>query len=191
MDALNFALEKLKAIPPDEIEKNSGCGWNKQQRIMIVPYLNIQCSISIPDFSFQKPAINTNEKILILHYLIKSKNNISETGSLISFSELEAGNIYKPSIESRIYKPLINNFGSSGEEFLKKAFSLGAQQIELSEFSVKLKVFPKVCIYIILYPADEEFPPSCQILFDSSIKGLMEIEDVVIMCEEITEKLIA
>ncbi|MCM8821925.1 MAG: DUF3786 domain-containing protein [Candidatus Omnitrophica bacterium] len=191
MDAIELAIQKLKSIAPEEIERNSGCEWNQRQKIITVPFLNMQCNISISNFSFLESFINTKEKILIFHYLVRSKDSIAETGSLISFSELEAGNIYRPSIESRVYKPLLDKFGSSGEEFLKKAFFLGAQKTEMSEFSVKIKVFPKVCIYIVLYPADEEFPASCQILFDSSISQIFETEDIVVMCEEIAERLIS
>ncbi|MCM8825600.1 MAG: DUF3786 domain-containing protein [Candidatus Omnitrophica bacterium] len=191
MDAIELAIQKLESIAPEEIEKKSGCRWDMQKKVIVVPYLNLYCNISIPDFSFLEPFINTKEKILILHYLIRSNNSIAETGSLISFSELQAGNIYKPSIESRVYRPLLDKFGSSGEKFLKKAFSLGAEKIELSEFSVKIKVFPKVWIYVVLYLEDEEFPASCQILFDSSIIKIFETEDIVVMCEEITERLIS
>ncbi len=181
MDALDFAIEKLKTIPPCELAMNSGCQWNEKEQILILTYLGRKYSIKIPDFYFLDDAdINTKEKILIFHYLARSKN-ISETGNLISFSELDAGNIYKPSIEARTYKPLTDRFGSQPEELMKRASSLGGQKTDLTEFSLRIQVFPRVCIYIILYPADEEFAATCQILFDSSIKQLMETEDVFVM----------
>jgi len=190
MNALDFATEKLKTIPPFEIAKNSGCQWNKQEETLVVPYLGRQYHIKASDFSFKEADINTREKILIFHYLARSKN-ISETENLISFSELEAGNIYKPSIEARVYRVLTDKFGSHVEDFLRKARLLGGQETHLGKFSVKIQVFPKICVYFIFYPADDEFPASCQILFDSSIKQLLETEDVVVMCEEITERLVS
>lgn len=191
MDAYTFAVEKLKKITIEEIAKNSGCRYLEQQNMLIVPYLNTECFLKLPDFSFvQDENLKTKEKVLILHYLAQSKN-IHEDGILISFSELEAGNIYKPSIESRIYKPLTDRFRLSGETFLKNASSLGATKTQHSKYSVRLNVFPKVSIYIIFYPEDDEFPASCQMLFDSSIKNILDTEDIVVICEEITEKLIS
>lgn len=191
VDAFGYALEKLKSADPEEIAKNSGCQWNGNERILVIPYLNNFYRLSFSDFSFSgEPPLNTREKILILHYLAGSKN-WSETGNLISFSELEAGNIYKPSIEARIYKVLIDRFGASGEEFLKKAILLGAEETKSCKFSVRIQIFPKICIYINFYPADEELSASCQILFDSGIRKVMVTEDIVVMCEEIAEKLIS
>ncbi|MCM8758598.1 MAG: DUF3786 domain-containing protein [Candidatus Omnitrophica bacterium] len=190
MNALSLAVEKLRKSTLEEIVKKSGVRVDRERNVLLVPYLNKTYFLNLEDFTFQdETSLSTKEKILILRYL-SNCNDVLETGNLISFSELEAGNIYKPSIEARIYQPIISRFGSDVGDFLRKTALLGAQHAGIGEFSVKLKVFPKVFIYIIVYPADEEFPASCQILFDSSIKQIFDTEDIVVMCEEITEKIV-
>ncbi|MCX7705631.1 MAG: DUF3786 domain-containing protein [bacterium] len=191
MEAFTIAIQKLKKISPEEIANNSGCQFDKQKNFILVFYLNNVCSINVKDFSFaEETFLNSKEKILILHYLANS-GNFSETGKLISFSELDAGSFYKPSIESRVYNPITAKYGSSPQEFLNRALLFGTYFPEFGEFSVKITVFPKIHVSIVFYPADDEFPATCKMLFDSGIKNVFDTEDIVVMCEEITEKIVS
>jgi hypothetical protein len=42
-----------------------------------------------------------------------------------------------------------------------------------------------------MWGADEEFPPSIHILFDRSIEGYLSLEDVVVLGEMASKRLIA
>lgn len=194
-DALKIAVDKLKKIHPEELVRKSGIKWDKDKQIFSIPYFNKTCSIKYPEIKFiNEEELNDKEKILILHYLIGSsaefqKSKIKEETKLISFKEIETGEIYFPSIETRVYKPIIEKFGNEPEEFLTKSIKIGGEISDFSKFSVKFQIFPEVSTVFVLYPSDEEFPSSCQVLFNSEIREIFEIEDIVIMCEEIVEKL--
>lgn len=175
--AFEIAREKIKSLYAN-------------QEVLKVSYLGKNYIIKLPEVEFiNGEELNDREKILILHYLssIPDRNYDSE---FISFKEIKTGNIYYPSIFSRVHNPLIQKFSNSPEKFMEKAISLQAIPISTEKYSVKFHVFPEIHVIITFYPEDEEFPPDVNFLFNSITEKFFNIEDIVIMCEEIVEKLI-
>lgn len=190
-EAYRRSREKLQALPPQQVAERTGGCWDEKEKILVVSYLKRPCLIQYPEISFRNgESLTVKEKILILHYLVNSRE-IPEAGTLIGPKEIETGSIYYPSVISRVYRPTVEKFGKTPNEFLKKALELNAEKSDFSEYAVKFTVFPKVKLLFVLHPEDAEFPADCQVLFDANINQLLETEDIVVMCEEITERLIA
>ncbi|MCL5408654.1 MAG: DUF3786 domain-containing protein [Candidatus Omnitrophica bacterium] len=188
MNAFEVALKKLKESSPGQIAINIGGTWDKVKNILTVFYLDTFYSIQYPEIKFLDETLKNREKILILHYLIGAKKYIKENG-FIGFKDIPSGEMYYPALHSRIYKPLIKKFGDHPLNFMEKAKKLNGKPFDISEFSVRFSVFPKIHLIFILYPADEEFSADAKVLFDASISEIFDIENIVVMCEEIVIKL--
>ncbi|MCM8768548.1 MAG: DUF3786 domain-containing protein [Candidatus Omnitrophica bacterium] len=194
MEKLYQALELSQAAllkkNPQEIAEKAGALWHKDTQLLSLNYLNRPCYLQLPNFSFvQSDWLSLKEKIVILHYLIDERK-APEKSELLSFKEMETGNIYFPSFHGRVIQPLINAFASFPQELLEKVFSLGGEKSTLGEWAVQLPVFPKVCAFFLLYPADDEFPADLKILFSGNIQKFLDTEDVVVVSEEIAHRLI-
>jgi len=53
----------------------------------------------------------------------------------------------------------------------------------------QFQAFPNIPITYIYWNGDEEFPASVQVLFDSSIKDYLPLEDIVFLSEMLSWKL--
>jgi len=127
-------------------------------------------------------------QIILLHYLAQATPAAPE-GRLISFKELPGGNIYVGPFANRAIRPLLKYFGAAPEKLLAAGARFGVKPAGIGEFSVTVPALPKIPVIFVLWPGDEEFPPSGNILFDSSAPKHLPAEDYVVLCGLVLDRL--
>jgi len=177
--------------------KNAGVEFFKDKNhfYITVPYLDNQIKVKKEDnkivfeSSKQKPKIW--EKILILHYLCKAQG-VSLSNQLISFKHLQGGEIYFSVFEKRVKTPLLNLIKDFKDPFLIRElfYFLNPELMNMGDLAIKIYAFPHVPICYVWWFQDEEFPTELNILFDSTVSSYLDTEDVVVLCQAITFKVI-
>lgn len=137
-----------------------------------------------------KAAAELWEEIIILHYLATADGRLA-AGELISFQQIPDGAIYYPAFLKRTSGILLPRFGGKPEELGKKAAGLGAKILAgLGDFAVSLPALPRVEVVIVCWRGDREFPPELRILFDKNITGYLPTEDITVLAQMISLKLV-
>ena len=190
--ALELAIEEFKKIDLKNISQRSGAALNKEG--LKIDYLNQEYSIHLPEVEIsyidnKEKEVSSREKTIILHYLNRSKGT-PLSGKLIDFREIPGGNLYYSVFENRVHKPFLKVFGEKPSLLLEASFTLKGTKADFGDSSVRILAFPKVPISFIIYRGDEEFPPACKVLFDSSIGDYLTTEGIVFVCEDAVGKLI-
>ncbi|MCM8767162.1 MAG: DUF3786 domain-containing protein [Candidatus Omnitrophica bacterium] len=158
-----------------------------EKRQVKIIYFGKEIEIDLNSKNF-KPELETKEKILILHYLLRKKTEQDFLNDeIISFKELNEGPFYFPSIYSRVYLPLIERYSENPEKFVEKGISIGGQKI--SNFKIKFEIFPEIYYILELIPQDDEFPADIKIFFNKKASEIFEIEDLAIIGELIVSKM--
>ena len=194
-EAFKLAVEEFKKIDLKSTLEKSGAILKTidSRETIALTYLNQEYFIFLPEveitYSGSKKEVSLREKIIILHYLNKSKGT-QLSGKWIDFRDVPEGNNYYSVFEGRVYKPFLRAFGERPHLFLESAQSLKGKRADFADFSVIIPVFPKVSVSLLIYKGDEEFPPAGKALFDFNIKDYLPTEDVVIVCEDLVKKLI-
>jgi hypothetical protein len=70
------------------------------------------------------------------------------------------------------------------------AEKLGGKKIDRGDVAITINAFSRVPVTIVLQGGDEEFPPTASLMFDSSVPDYLPSQDIRILCEIITWKLI-
>ena len=157
-----------------------------------VHYLNQPYLVTFPECKVT-PTDNTElplrEQILVLHYLAQAKGTAA-TGKLIPFRDLPGGVVYYPTFSKRTMEPLTRFFGKEPELLIKVCERLGAQPSDMGDTAVIIHAFPRVPITLVLWHGDEELSPQLNLLFDANILDYLETEDVTVVCEIITWRLV-
>ncbi len=134
--------------------------------------------------------VSLRDKILVLHYFSQAKGTLL-TGKQITYRDLPGGLVYYPTFIKRTIKPLADAFGKQDAQVTVNAGKIfAARQGGFGDASLIIEAFPKVPITIVLWVGDDELTPELNILFDSSISDYLESEDVTVVCETITWRLI-
>jgi hypothetical protein len=194
--ARRMAVEGLLNSDPAERAARGGgqfeAGEGGKSRIG-VRYLGREIWLSLPGGTMEIPdggRLSLREEILILHYLERA-SGIPPTGKWISFAEIPGAAFYHPVFLQRSKAPLVKFFGEELQKLLVLAAGeMGGESLTLGDAGVRIPVFPRVPLGMVLWRGDEEFPPDGNLLFDSSITGYLPVEDIVILAETVVWKLI-
>jgi len=194
--AYKLVCEQLAKI--DDIEqqcRKSGAQYQAMdsKKEITIQYLNQSYLITLPNieisFVDSTEKVPTREKVLILHYFTSAKGTPA-TNRLISYKEVPEGNIYSPTFFKRTIQPLLQHFGKDPHLLVDAAKKLGGHKVDYGDTAVTINAFNHVPITIILWRGDDEFAPRGSIVFDATIPDYLSTEDITVLCETITWRLI-
>lgn len=194
--AHKIACEQLAKI--DNIEQlclRSGAQYQVtgQKKLITLKYLNQPYQIVLPNIVISlldsQEKVPLRDKILILHYLTLAKGT-PLTNKMIAYKELPGGANYLPTFSKRAIRPLVRYFGREPHQLINIAEKLGGRKVDYGDVAVTINAFSYVPITLVLWRGDEEFAPAGNILFDSTVSDYLSTEDVNVLCEAITWKLV-
>ncbi|MFH1639129.1 MAG: DUF3786 domain-containing protein [Chloroflexota bacterium] len=194
-EAYKIAGERLNNADVQDVCRRSGAAHRDTatQKIISLKYLGQSYHITLPGIEVlpadNREKISQREKILILHYLTWAKDN-PLTQKQITFKELPEGMSYFPTFYKRTIKPLVDYFGREPDRLPQVTDKFGGRRANYGDVSVTLSAFPHVPITLVLWRGDTELTPSGSILFDSSITDYLPTEDIIVLSETITWKLV-
>lgn len=194
--AYELACAQLAGI--DDIEEQCRKGGAQyrtvdSQKAIIIQYLNHPYRLILPDIKVSlvdsAEEVPVRDKLLILHYFISAKGTPA-ANRLITFRELPEGSVYFPTFSQRTVKPLLNNFSKGPHLLIEAGEKLGGRRVDYGDTALTINAFSRVPITIILWRGDDELAPQGSILFDATISDYLPTEDITVLCETITWKLI-
>ena len=86
--------------------------------------------------------------------------------------------------------PILKNFSKAPHLLVEAAERLGGHRADYGDMAVTINAFSRVPITIVLWRGDDEFAPEGSIIFDATISDYLSNEDVTVLCETITWKLV-
>ncbi len=194
--AYKLACEKLAKI--DDIEQQCRKSDTRYQvvdskKAIIIQYLNQSYLITLPDIEISlvdsAEEVPIRDKVLILHYFTSAKGTPA-AGRLITFRELPEGNVYSPTFSKRTIKPIMDHFGKDPHLLVEISERLGGHKADYGDTAVTISAFGRVPITIVLWQGDDELAPQGNIVFDANIPDYLSTEDITVLCEIITWRLI-
>jgi hypothetical protein len=194
--AYKLACQQLAKINDIEQQcRKSGAQYRviDSKKTIIIQYLNQSYLITLPNIEISladsADEVPIRDKVLILHYFISAKGT-PLANRLITFRELPEGNVYSPTFSKRTIKPLLDHFGKEPYLLVDTSEKLGSHKADYGDVAVTINAFSRVPITIVLWQGDDEFAPQGSILFDATIPDYLSTEDITVLCETITWRLI-
>lgn len=193
-----FSLVREKLLNIENLERhcnNSNSRYSEKEgkKIIGVSYLGDEYTVTLPGMDVLKEnddsGIPFREKVLILHYLAQAKGT-PLSGKYMTFRELPEGPVYFRTFSKRTIQPLVENFGKNTARLLDVGKEFGGVPSELGDTSVVIPAFSLVPVTIVLWEGDDEFSPEGSVMFDANIQDYLTTEDVTVVSEVITWKLV-
>ena len=188
--SIELAWSKLKNRKKEDIARRSNasvtdeglklCFFDDEYIIIFEDELVINLAGKAPNPFFEA---------IILHYLVNAKD-IEPSGKMISFRDLEGGNLYYSSFRARTIAPLIDRFGHSSQELLAAGELMRGVPVEMGDAAVTITIFPKLSVTIVIWEGDEELMPNVNVLFDSTAGYHLPTEDMAALGSIITSQLL-
>ena len=125
------------------------------------------------------PAPADKEKIIIADLLLHGQL-VPTTGKFIPYSDVPWGNHYLKAFQGRCIQRLAYMF-KSADQFMRACERLGGIPSEGGDASYDFDFVGGVWIRLTMWEADEEFPPSAQILFSDNAPLAFTAEDLAVV----------
>ena len=186
-------LAKFDNIGQQCLKSGARCQVIDSQKIIILEYLNQSYQIVFPDIDISlidsEEEVPMRDKILIVHYLTQAKGT-PVTNKIIAFRELPEGANYFPTFSKRAIKPLLDHFGKEPERLIDATEKLGGHKVNYGDVAVTINAFSYIPITLVLWQGNKEFAPEGSILFDSTVSDYLSTDDITVLCETISWKLV-
>jgi hypothetical protein len=124
---------------------------------------------------------------MLTHYAMG--NPAPLTGRLVKFKDLPGGYAYEGAFVNRAIKPIEKVFGGKPQELVEATKRLGGRQLNLGDSSAEIAALKGIPLTYILY-GSEEFGASATILYDESAGSFLPTEDLAVLGELATLRLI-
>ena len=192
--SFDLACSAIKGMDLEERAKKAGADYRKEEEgeKIILHFFSEPYHIQFPQIEFYSPTKKTVSlvtRILLLHYLIRADGN-PLTGRWVAYKDIPGGLLYAGVFARRVTDPLQRRFGMTAESFKETGIKSGGNPVAIGDASFILKAFPYVPLQYVLWEGDEEFPPSVQVLFDASVDHYLTLEDIVVLGQVMTGRLI-
>lgn len=191
--AFENAWKELSEKDPNEVAGISGTTYDEAGGFFSIPFFGKEYHVKPKERVVVTPQgdrANPFYAFLIVHYLNGAKD-IPLKNELISFRELYGGDVYYQAFRNRSIEIIRRRFGSEPENLVKKGLEMGGEEAGIGDFSVRIPVFPKIPITVVLWMGDEEVPGSANVLFDRTAGEMLHTEDLAAICEELARVLSA
>ena len=161
---------------PVEISKKSDIPYDEKSKCFTIKLMNSVYHISWPEFNVthEEDAIGyypleemNSAKILIMRYLLEGCK-VPSKGKFYTYRELPWGEVYQKQFHGRCILRLAFGFGNKLTQFASALEKLGGKKLKDGDCSYELEFLDGLFVRFILWEADEEFPPSSQILFSDN-----------------------
>lgn len=165
VNAYTEAIKVFRDKDPVEMASNAA-GSFAGNSVIRMKYLYIDVEVDYPSGEIRSGLeLSKNEKVLILQYLT-STCGVHPRGTWISFIQLPDGPHHHTPFVMEAVNPLAADFGDHMEEFAARVRQLGAVEIKMGDYGVKIPVFAHIPLAVCLWKGDDEFPATANILFD-------------------------
>jgi len=192
--SFDLACVSIKGMDLEERAKKAGADYQKGEEgeKITIHFFSEPYSIQFPQIEFYFPSkkvVSLVTRILLLHYLIRADGN-PLTGKWVAYKDIPGGLLYAGVFARRVTEPLQRKFGKSAKLFKETGIKSGGEPAEVGDASFILHAFPYVPLQYVLWEGDEEFPPSVQLLFDASVDHYLSLEDIVVLGQVTTGRVI-
>ena len=151
--------------------------------------ISIACSEWVAYPEGENQPLSAFDQALLLYYLTTA-DGAPLTGEWIAFSDLPDGRFYNQAFQGYTGKELARLFQNDRVAFERAAQSLGGVHQPLGDAAYAFQALPRVPLLAVYWQGDEDFPSSCQVLFDAAARHYLPTDAYAILGSTLTRRLI-
>lgn len=192
--AFQESLENFRKKDPMEMAGSNGGRYSSEDSEIIVKSLGQTLRIRYPEGEiFFQDGIHKplwSWRLTVLNALSRADGSERE-GKLISYRELENGNVFYSAFNREAILPLNQLVNNDLKRLEQSSRFLGAvTERKDGCFSAVFNYLPHFPVYLRIWEGDDEVPGSANILFDAGANRYMHTEDIAVAGELVSKFLI-
>lgn len=122
-------------------------------------------------------------------YLVNVKDVYPLGRDIVGTQDLKEGHFFQGPHELKT-APLLERYGQDLQGFRQVSGKLGGEPMDMADAAFRLKPFPRLHLYYLLWQADEEFPARIRVLFERSIENVLAADAVWALVNRVSTELL-
>ena len=176
LDGVERAWEVLTSLNTEGVCRKTKADFDESAGYYILPLFNEKAYVSIKerriwgDSKISDSILNElyhYSVLAVLWYLIQAKD-INLSGNLINPRAVNGGLIFTQGTHELPLNRLVEKYSNDIKQFVKRGVSLGGEQMNYGDASIRLFPFPRIPVVLIIWKHNKEFPARADILLDST-----------------------
>lgn len=169
-------------LDTEEAARRCDVKYDAARQTFAARMLYADYEIDWPDFSIRSnapEALALNScpaQILLLRYLIEGRRS-EGSGAFLTYRELPWGEVYLKAFTGRCLNRAAFAFGSRLSAFVSALQDTPAVRLDKGDAAFQVEFMPGYQVRLIVWEGDDEFPPSCQMLFSDNFPQSFTAED--------------
>ena len=159
---------------PTEISARTGIPYDPDRRAFTLTLMHSVYEIGHPELTVRfvsGPGDYLSgyltAQVILMRFLTEGQS-IRGNGTFLAYREMPWGEVYARNFERRCLQRLAYTFAGKGEAVAAKMARLGGTPYPKGDFGWEFEFLPGFSIRFAVWNADDEFPPSAQILFSDN-----------------------
>lgn len=183
-------LEEYRKLDPKEAASRCQIPYDEETKEFQIRLLGYSYRVSFPDFAVRKEReeeegvflllTSVPAKIIVMRFLL-SGQSVASSGKYLTYREVPWGEVYFRQFEGRCLMRLKFGFGFKLDQFAAVMEKMNAKPVSMGDKAYEFEFINGLHVRFILWAADEEFPPSSQILFEDNFPFAYQAEDLAVV----------
>lgn len=164
---------------------------------LMFKFLNRSVMVDPRDRCLKRPAGGLWERVddpLLELVSVLYLNNVQDVYPLgrdiVGTKDLREGHFFQGPHELRI-APLVARYGKDIQGFRQASSRLDGEWTDMADAAVRLKPFPRLHLYYLLWEEDEEFPARMNVLFERPIENVLAADAIWALVNRVSMALLA
>lgn len=181
----------LREELPEKICRRALVSYSSE-RGFILPFLHQTFQIFpekraiVPLYGHAPQHASFELELIVLTYLVRSQA-VELSGELVNEKQLPGGETFFRGPHCLSTGPLEQVFGEDRIAFLSAGERLHGAVMDLGDAAVRLPVFPRVPVILILWEKDDEFPARITVNFDATVSSHLPLDIVWAMIHVVSQ----
>ncbi len=176
--------ETLRGSDSREVASRSLCEFDPEKKLYTLSFLNVSIECSPETETIEVgggPEGFSNDfqlGLAVLHYLLYAQKK-PRADKWVSEKDLPGGSLFFTAAHALPMELLVARFDARPDLLDAAAKALGGEKTDTAGISYRFRVLPRIPFLLIFWERDEEFEPSCHLLFDETIVSHLSSLDLI------------
>ncbi len=163
---------------------------------LVFKFLNRSVMVDPHARCLQRPVGANWEKVddplleLVSVLYLSSVQDVYPLGrDIVGTKDLREGHFFQGPHELRTTL-LVERYGNDLQGFRQASSRLEGERMDMADAAVRLKPFPRLHLYYLLWEGDEEFPARMNVLFERSIENILAADAIWALVNRVSTELL-
>ncbi|MBM4019605.1 MAG: DUF3786 domain-containing protein [Planctomycetes bacterium] len=189
---LDVLWDRLAAEAPGAVCRRAAVEFDPAGQAWLVPLCGQPMRVLAQARRVEAPGGPAGHEaaLVCVQYLLTARDE-PPGGDLVSPRTLPDGDFFFRGPHDMPAAGLEKAFGGSPAAFRRAAEAVGGRPLAAGDAAYEFPALPRVCVAVVLWAADEEFPARAQILLDSAAHRHLPLDALWLLCHVLGRRLIA